>query len=216
MDSNILTIINDTDPPYNSLRIAVYQKDIQQPDQDIVAWVTASPAANGGRCNIACPDIYEVYFEYPDPDYEGNNVTYQSNVVTINSYTALLQVVANEDDASGQITLSLQPLTGKKPIDGHIQVQMPAVGGTLLHYVNVYVAKEGQPVVPSVSAPPGTTADFEITPTYYAGFVDNVTAPGALLKAADLASSEVPVQPGQTATVTGNNNVGFTITVLDS
>ena len=213
MSSNILSIVNKTDPPYNKLRIAVFKKDLQQPDQDIVAWVTANPSAGGGEAFITCPDTFEIYVGYADPAYENETVRYISNVITIDSYTALLHVNAVEDDASGQVTISLEENTKGTPLDGHIQVQMPAVGGVLNHALNVYIAQDGTPVVPPIPAPPGTTADAEVTPTYYAGFVDNLTPPGALLEAADLASSEVPVKAGQTATVTGNTNTGFTIVV---
>jgi hypothetical protein len=213
MSSNTISIINKTDPPYNSLRIAVFKKDLQQPDQDVVAWVTANPSAGGGEAFITCPDTFEIYVGYADPAYENETVRYISNVITINGYTAMLRVNAVEDDASGQVTVSLEENTKGNPVDGHIQVQMPPVGGVLNHSLKVYIAQDGTPVVPPIPSPPGTTADAEVTPTYYAGFVDNLTPPGALLEAADIASSEVPVKAGQTATVQGNKESGFIIAV---
>lgn len=197
---NTLTIMNNTRE--NDLRIAIYQKPVNPPLIDTPYWHTASPAANGGRFVIEVPEHYEVYCEYEGLD----GGCYRTNIIEIFGSTALMSVKTTLDDVTGARTFSLmREQRGETP--NHIRVDVPREVGQLIY---ASIGKSGNPIA-TFKTPPTTVADLSVNPTVYLAVISVDLVQGTMIGGI-ISETEVAVEVGDTATVTGSKNKGYTIT----
>jgi hypothetical protein len=209
MAENTLTIVNRTEPKDNTVRIAIYKKDLQRLSQSVVAWNVVNPAADGGTATVTVPDDFTLF-----ADYTVDGTTMRTNTVSIESFSALLSVQGTRDDASGQITISLalEAEGLAAPVPGHVLVD---VEDGLGRCVNVHIQQDGADVVPALRTPPNHTADFQVEPAYYLAWVHQETPTGAILRSEALSTHEAKIMPSQTATISGGCAEGYPIVVTD-
>ncbi|MCR8558134.1 hypothetical protein KXD93_10790 [Mucilaginibacter sp. BJC16-A38] len=191
-----INIINNT-VDNDSLNLAIYQKFSATPNLTVAAWRTASPSV-GTTAYVPIPDNYAVHVIYPQ-----DGISYKTQCLGITDYEGSYQVSKDGND----ITLSAS--TTDFP-DNQVLV---SVAKKVAQAVDVCITLGGDVVYPPQTTSPGDSQDFSIIPTLYLAKVKPEVVKGGVLVAEELSTSEVAIQPGQTAYVTGDINTGYTITV---
>jgi len=190
-----INIINSTDT--DSLNLAIFQKYSDTPDLEIIAWRTACPSI-GTTAFVPVPDNYAVLVQY-----EQDGIRYRTKCLPITDYEGAYQVSKDGND----ITLSSSP--NNFP-DNQVVV---AVAKKVAQAVDICITLGGDPVYPPQTTSPNDSQDFSIIPTLYLARVKSEVVKGGILVAEEVSSSEVAIQPGQTAVVTGTKDTGYDITV---
>ena len=208
MNSDQIIIYNQTYPAEDTLRVAVYKKNLLRPNPTILPWCVVNPSA-GGRAILGVSPQYEIYISY-----DTGCARYESNIVSIQGETAMLEAIPTKDDKSAQRTISIRnelvAVGLEAKIQGHIQVDVPAgLGRALL----VHLCQNGKDIVPPVKTSPGATADFQVHPAYFLAVVHQNTAGDQIVQAVTVSTKETEILPGHRAFVTGNEDKGYTIIV---
>ena len=191
-----INIINQTDDN-DTLNLAIYQKFSSTPDLTVTAWRTAAPSV-GTTAYVPVPGNYAVHVVYAK---EG--IAYRTKCLPIIDYEGAYTVSTD----GGDITLSTS--NGDFP-DNQVLVDVAKKVGQA---VDVCITLGGDLVYPAQTTSPGDSQDFNIMPTLYIAKVKPEVSKGGILVAEELSTTEVAIQPGQTAYVTGNINTGYDITV---
>jgi len=189
-------IINQSDD--DQLNLAVYQKFENKPDLNHHAWRVANPSI-GTTAFVPVPDDYDVV-----ATYQQGGISYRTKCVGITDYEGAFVVSKDGND----ITLDGDP-NGSFP-NNQVIVR---VKRKVQQAVEVAITKGGDSVIKPQVTSPGDSQDFSIIPTLYLARVRPEVSKGGVLVAEEVSTTEIPIQPGQTAYVTGTRDQGYTITV---
>jgi hypothetical protein len=190
-----INIINQTDS--DSLNLAVYQKYSDTPNLAITAWRTACPSI-GTTAFVPVPDNYAVHVEYLQ-----DGINYRTKCLPIADYEGSYQVSKEGND------ITLAASENDFP-DNQVVVN---VAKKVAQAVDICITLGGDPVYPPQTTSPNDSQDFSIIPTLYIARIKAEVTKGGVLLADEVSTSEVAIQPGQTAYITGSINQGYGITV---
>lgn len=191
-----INIINQTSDN-DSLNIAVYQKYSSTPNLVVAAWRTANPSI-GTTAFVPVPDNYAVHVQY-----QQDGINYRTKCLGITDYEGAYTVSKEGND------ITLNASDSEFP-DNQVLV---SVAKKVAQAVDVCITLGGDTVYPPQTTSPSDYQDFTIIPTLYLARVKPEVTKGGILVAEELSTSEVAIQPGQTAYVTGDVNSGYVITV---
>jgi hypothetical protein len=191
-----INIINNT-VDNDSLNLAIYQKFSATPDLTVAAWRTASPSI-GTTAYVPIPSNYAVHVVYNQ-----DGISYKTQCLQISDYEGAFLVSKEGSDITLSASVNQYP-------DNQVLVD---VAKKVAQAVDVCITLGGDVVYPPQTTSPGDSQDFSILPTLYLAKVKPEVYKGGILVAEELTSSEVAIQPGQTAFITGDINSGYTITV---
>jgi hypothetical protein len=190
-----INIINQTDS--DSLNLAVYQKYSSTPNLNITAWRTACPSI-GTTAFVPVPDNYAVHVEYLQ-----GGINYRTKCLPISDYEGAYQVSKEGNDIT--LIASENDFPDNQVVVG--------VAKKVAQAVDICITLGGDPVYPPQTTSPNDSQDFSIIPTLYIARVKPEVTKGGLLVAEEVSTSEIAIQPGQTAYVSGDINSGYIITV---
>ena len=191
-----INIINNT-VDNDNLNLAIYQKFSSTPDLTVAAWRTASPSI-GTTAYVPVPSNYAVH-----AIYDADGISYRTKSLQIIDYEGAYTISKDGDDITISASVNEYP-------DNQVLV---AVAKKVAQAVDVCITLGGDDVYPPQTTSPGDSQDFSILPTLYLAKVKPEVTKGGILVAEELSSSEVSIQPGQTAFITGDINSGYNITV---
>ena len=185
--------------------MALYRKDLLRPNQDVQPWCIVTPAAGGGEAIANVEQAYGICVSHKTRD-----VLYKSNVVALNSASALLRASGYKLNCHDDTTISCGLLKEglEAPAQNHIQVEVSKEIGRLAW---VHVLNNGRAIVAPVPTPPGETADIAVSRQLFLARIDSSVSINAQLGAAALSSREVPIKIGEKAVITGSYETGFNI-----